>query len=132
MAYGDAGSSFHPVATGGGLGGGASPALPQLRPKEANGSTPITPSGASHVRFDIRDRQDDRLRDEEDTDMLVDGLEEVSTHAQHDGDGPSTGGGHAANSGVKTSNYVVDPPNLAEWRQKLFDLEEMVVLTNTE
>lgn len=106
--------------------------MPQLRPKEADGSTPITPSGGSHIRFDIRDRQNNRIHDEEDTDMLVDGLPDVSAHSQYDGDGSPTGGRHSANSGVKTSNYVVNPPNLAEWRQKLFDLEQMVVLTNTE
>jgi len=35
-------------------------------------------------------------------------------------------------NGQASAKFVVDPPNLAEWRQKLFDLEEMVILDQEE
>lgn len=35
-------------------------------------------------------------------------------------------------NGEAAVKFVVDPPNLSEWRQKLFDLHEMVTLDQEE
>ena len=56
------------------------------------------------------------------------------TRLQHDEDifgGPSEGSDQRS-KGHMSSKVVFDPPNLDEWRQKLFDVDEMITLSEDE
>lgn len=45
--------------------------------------------------------------------------------------GPPDGADQKSNGHLSTK-IVVDPPNLAEWRQKLFNVDEMITLSEEE
>jgi hypothetical protein len=47
--------------------------------------------------------------------------------------GSGSGGGEQQKGGSHlTTKIVIDPPNLEEWRQKLFDVNEMITLSEEE
>ncbi|KAH8905531.1 hypothetical protein BR93DRAFT_804432 [Coniochaeta sp. PMI_546] len=117
MTYGDTGSDFGaPPAT-------ESHSSPQLRPKDAGGDVPTAPS-LDQVRYD--QPVDQVVRQDEG--------EEADQGVMPDDGSPAAGIEAQSKRGPikRAPSYVVDPPNLVEWRQRLFDLEEMVVMTNTE
>ncbi len=46
--------------------------------------------------------------------------------------GQQDGGGDQKSNGHLSTKMVPEPPNLAEWRQKLFDVNEMITLSEEE
>ncbi|KAK6582416.1 hypothetical protein PZA11_004824 [Diplocarpon coronariae] len=46
--------------------------------------------------------------------------------------GPAADGSDQKSNGHLSTKVVVDPPNLAEWRQKLFNVDEMITLSEDE
>lgn len=117
MTYVDTGSDFGaPPVT-------ESHSSPQLRPKDARGDVPTAPSF-------------DQVRYDQPVDQVVrqDEGEEADQGVMPDDGSPAAGIEAQSKRGriKRAPSYVVDPPNLVEWRQRLFDLEEMVVMTNTE
>lgn len=116
MTYGDAGSNFQAAA-----GSGSDP-LPQLRPQDVGDDVPATPSNFGQVLYDRSSDQAGRQDEERQADQRV----------QVGGSPAGVDVGVEPEAGSKACRYVVEPPNLAEWRQRLFDLEETVVMTNTE
>ncbi|OIW34973.1 hypothetical protein CONLIGDRAFT_567755 [Coniochaeta ligniaria NRRL 30616] len=115
MAFGDTGSNFQAIS------GTESHSLPQLRPKDTGDGVPTTPP-FGQIRYDSP--RDQVVRQDEG--------EEVDQGVQDDGSPTGVDGQAQTGASTKSPSYVVDPPHLAEWRQRLFDLEEMVVMTNTE
>lgn len=116
MTYGDAGSNFQAAD-----GSGSDP-LPQLRPQDVGDDVPAAPSNFGQVQYERSSDQAGRQDEEQQANQRV-----------QDGGSPAGVDGEAeSETGSKACKYVVDPPNLAEWRQRLFDLEETVVMTNTE
>lgn len=51
---------------------------------------------------------------------------------QEDISGPAADGSDQKSNGHLSTKVVVDPPNLAEWRQKLFNVDEMITLSDDE
>lgn len=49
-----------------------------------------------------------------------------------DGAGPSNGSPEQKGGSHLHTKIVIDPPNLGEWRQKLFDVNEMITLSEEE
>lgn len=135
MVHMDTGSVSHLANAAGGQGQGPtvmttanssfSESLPELRPRDTQDPLPATTS-SSTVQFAVRSEQVDAPN--EGGDGVVD------TNRGNDGSRAGAGG-HPAETGQSTTkapNFVFNPPDLARWRQRLFDLNETVVMTNAE
>lgn len=98
----------------------SSPSLLQLRPGDTCDDV-STSTASDRVQSDtLDDHQEDEEHEQE--------------HVKQPGhvDGKRAEPSTQKDPSVKVPSFVVDPVNLAEWRQRLFDLDEMVVMTNTE
>lgn len=136
MAYIDTGSVFHPANSGSAEGEGPavtttdssySDGVPELRSQDTEDPVPTTaPSGTAQSDVPV-----DRVNG-------PNGREDEGLDVDRGDDGSRAGAvgqgrpGETLPSASKAPNYVVHPPDLARWRQRLFDLNETVVMTNTE